>query len=181
MLIDVFQESWKELQNALKDKKHPFNSCTLATVGKNSTIRQRTIILRGITKNNSLLFYTDLRSTKIKHIQNNPKCNLLFYDPKLQFQVTMRGEILIHTNNDAWEKHIGKIEGKAVNNYNTLLAPGKAITNPLALDRIAKLHFALLEFVPASLEYLKLKQDSNHVRAKFQLQQGVWKKTFLVP
>lgn len=181
MLIDLFQESWKALHAISKDKKHPFNTCTLATIGENSTIKQRTVILRGVTESNSLLIYTDLRSKKVKHLKKNPKASLLFYDPKIQLQLVLEGEILVHTNDRLWEKHKNKIEGNAVNNYNSQIAPGKAILNPMTVDRVEKLHFGLLEFIPYKMQYLKLKEDSNHIRAKFQLKEGTWKKTFLVP
>jgi len=181
MLNDLFQEAWKALNVAASEKEHPFKCCTLATIGKNVSVRQRTVVLRGITENKGLLFYTDLRSNKIKQIQHNPKANSLFYDPKTQLQLVFKGTILIHTNDEAWEEHKDSIDGKAVNNYNTLLPPGKPIKNPLRVERIDKLHFGLLEFMPTRMEYLKLKQDSNHLRARFRLDEGIWKQTFLVP
>ena len=181
MLNDLYQEAWKALNVAASGKEHPFNFCTLATIGKNASVRQRTIILRGITEEKSLLFYTDLRSTKIKQIKNNSKANTLFYDPRTQLQLIIKGTILVHTNDENWEEHRDKIDGKSVNNYNTLLAPGKPIKNPLRVERTDKLHFGLLEFVPVRMEYLKLKEDSNHLRARFRFVEGVWKQTFLVP
>ena len=181
MLNDLYQDAWKELNFASSNKEHPFNYFTLATTGKNESIRQRTDILRGVTENKSLLFYTDLRSTKIKQIQTNPKVSGLFYNPKAQLQVIIKGTILIHTHNEEWEEHKEKIDGKAVNNYNTLFPPGKTIKNPLKVERTKKLNFAILEFIPARIEYLKIKEDSNHLRARFRLEDGIWKETFLVP
>jgi len=181
MLNDLFQEAWKELKLASSSKEHPFNYFSLATAGKNASVRQRTVILRGVTENKSLLFYTDLRSTKIKQIRSNAKANGLFYNPKTQLQLIIKGTIIIHTDDDAWEEHKDKIDGRAVNNYNTLFPPGKPIKNPLKVERTNKLHFALLEFVPARIEYLKIKEDSNHLRARFRLEEGTWKETFLVP
>lgn len=181
MLNDLFQEAWKALNVAASGKEHPFNFCTLATVGKNASVRQRTVILRGITEEKSLLFYTDLRSTKIKQIQQNPKANGLFYDPKNQLQLIFKGDILIHTEDEVWEEHKDRIDGKSVNNYNTLLPPGKPIKNPFSVERTKNLHFGLLEFKPVRMEFLKLKEDSNHLRARFRLDEGIWKQTFLVP
>ncbi|WP_010229740.1 pyridoxamine 5'-phosphate oxidase family protein [Gillisia marina] len=181
MLNDLFQEAWKTLNVAASGKEHPFNFCTLATIGKNASVRQRTVILRGLTEEKSLLFYTDLRSTKIKQIKNNSNANCLFYDPKTQLQLILKGKIFVHTDDDIWEEHKDKIDGKAINNYNTLLPPGKPIKNPLKVERTHRLHFGLLEFIPIRMEYLKLKEDSNHLRARFRLDEGIWKQTFLVP
>ncbi|TVZ28027.1 pyridoxine/pyridoxamine 5'-phosphate oxidase [Gillisia sp. Hel_I_86] len=181
MLNDLFQEAWTALKFAASGKEHPFNYCSLATAGKNGTTRQRTVILRGVTEEKSLLFYTDFRSTKIKQLKQNPKANGLFYDPKNQLQLIIKGNILIHTDDDAWEEHKDKIDGKAINYYNTLLPPGKPIKNPFSVERGKKLHFGLLEFKPVRMEFLKIKQDSNHLRARFRLDEGIWKQTFLVP
>lgn len=181
MLNDLFQEAWKSLNTAVSAKEHPFQFCSLATHGKNKNVRQRTLILREVTEEKSLLFYTDLRSNKIKQIKQNPKANGLFYDPKTQLQLVFKGNILVHTDDEIWEGHRDKIDGKSVNNYNTLLAPGKPIKNPLLVERTELLHFGLLEFKPVRLEYLKLRQDSTHLRARFRLDEGIWKQTFLVP
>ena len=181
MLNDLFQEAWKELNAAASGKAHPFNCFTLATVGKNAAVRQRTVILRGITNDNGLLFYTDLRSTKIKQIEHNPKANGLFYDPKSHLQLIFKGDIVIHLDNEIWEEHKDKIDGKSVNNYNTLLPPGKPIKNPFSVERTKNIHFGLLELKPVRMEFLKLKEDSNHLRARFRLDEGIWKQTFLVP
>ncbi len=181
MLNDLFKEAWAALNFAASGKEHPFNCCSLATIGKNASVRQRTVILRGITEEKSLLFYTDLRSTKIKQLQQNPKANGLFYDPKIQLQLIFKGEIVIHTNDELWEEHRDKIDGKAINNYNSLLPPGKPIKNPFTVERTQRLNFALLEFKPIRMEFLKLKEDSNHLRARFRFEEGIWKQTFLVP
>lgn len=181
MLNDLFLEAWAALKFAASGKEHPFNFCSLATIGRKATVRQRTVILRGLTEDKSLLFYTDLRSTKIKHLKQNPNANGIFYDPKIQLQLIFKGEIIIHTNNELWDEHKSKIEGNSINNYNTQLAPGKPIKNPFSVERAEKLHFGLLEFKPLRMEVLKLKKDSNHLRARFWLEEGIWKQTFLVP
>lgn len=181
MLNDLFQEAWKSLKEAASGKDHSFNFCTLATIGKNTSVRQRTVILRGITEDKSLLFYTDLRSTKIKQIEHNSSANGLFYDPKTQLQLVFKGNILVHTDDEIWEEHKDKIDGKAVNNYNTLLPPGKPIKNPFSVERTKNLNFGLLEFKPTKMEFLKLKEDSSHLRARYKLDEGIWKQTFLVP
>jgi pyridoxamine 5'-phosphate oxidase len=181
MLNDLFQEAWKALNIAASGKEHPFNTCTLATVGKNAAVRQRTIAFRGITEDKNLLFYTDLRSTKIKQIEHNPKASVLFYDPKTHLQLVFNGDILIHTDDELWEEHKNRIDGKSINNYNSLLAPGSPIKNPFTVERTEDLNFGLLEFKSVRMEYLKFREDSYHLRARFRLDEETWKQTFLVP
>lgn len=181
MLNDLFQEAWKSLNTALSENDHAFKHCSLATHNEKSGVKQRIVILRGITANNNLLFYTDLRANKIKQLKENSKSSALFYDPKNKLQVIFNGLVHIHTDSEQWEINRNKIDGNAVNNYNSFMAPGKPIKDPFSIKRTKKIHFGVLEFVPKRIEILKLRTDYNHLRARFRLVDGEWKKTYLVP
>ncbi|MCF4101268.1 pyridoxamine 5'-phosphate oxidase family protein [Gillisia sp. M10.2A] len=181
MLNDIFKEIWQELKDASEIKGHPFRFCSLATAEDRTGIRQRTLVLRSISDKGNLLFYTDERSDKVKEITTNPQGNILFYNSEKQLQVSLSGSLQINTNSIEWERHKAKIEGKAVNDYNSKLPPGKPIKNPVRINRVEKLNFALLEFIPTTIEYLKLKSDANHLRARFEMEEEAWSKTFLIP
>lgn len=181
MLNDLFEETWKELHCGYEEKDHPFKSCCLATIELSGKIKQRTVNLRSVTKDKTLLFYTDVRSDKISHIRTNPSASVLFYNPKKHLQISVSGEVEIHEDTEIWTDHYHSIEGRSLNDYNTEDAPGKPIKNPINVRRTKILNFAVLEFVPECIEYLKLRQEPNRIRAYFKLEDKVWKKTFLVP
>ena len=71
-----FQELKEELQKSLVQKKHPFRYFTLATLGLEKIPRLRTVVLRKITEELMLTFYTDKRSKKIMHLKENNKVSL---------------------------------------------------------------------------------------------------------
>ncbi len=181
MLIDLFEETWKELRYGYEEYDHPFKSCCLATIELSGNIKQRTVILREVTEEKTLLFYTDVRSDKISHLRKNPSTSVLFYNPRNNLQLSLCGTVRIHADTQVWTDHFHTIEGRSLNDYNTEDAPGKPIKNPINVRRTKKINFAVLEFIPASIEYLKLRQEPNRIRAYFELRDQEWKKTFLVP
>lgn len=181
MLNDLFEETWKELKCGYEAKEHPFRSCCLATYDKSGKIKQRTVNLRLLTDEKNLLFYTDIRSGKIKQLRENPGASVLFYNPLNNLQISLCGKVVIHEDTQIWTDHYISIEGRSLNDYNTEDPPGKPIRNPLNVRRTKNINFAVLEFVPDCIEYLKLRQEPNRIRAYFELQDKEWKKTFLVP
>lgn len=181
MLNDLFGETWRELKCGYEDKGHPYKSCCFATLDLSGNIKQRTVILREVTEDKTLLFYTDVRSDKIGHLRKNPVASVLFYNPKNKLQIYLCGNIRIHEDTQIWTEHFLSIEGRSLNDYNTEDAPGKPIKNPIDLRRTKKINFAVIEFIPECIEYLKLRQEPNRIRAYFELRDQEWKKTFLVP
>lgn len=181
MLNDLFEETWKELKCGYEEKDHPYRSCCLATMELSGNIKQRTVNLREVTEEKTLLFYTDIRSDKISHLRKNPVASVLFYNPKNKLQIYLCGNVRIHEDTKMWTEHFHNIEGRSLNDYNTKDAPGKPIRNPIDVRRTKNIHFAVLEFEPGSIEYLKLRLEPNRIRAYFELRDKEWKKTFLVP
>ncbi len=181
MLIDHLNETWRELRAGTTDEGHPFKVCSLATFEAQDYIKQRIVNLQEITPEKTLLFYTDERSSKVAQINNNPNASVLFYNYKISLQVIIRGIVKVHTNDDLWQDHRLKIEGRSINDYNTKYPPGKKINNPLAVTRTEEINFAVLEFIPESIEYLKLRAEPNRIRAIFTKENKEWDKTFLIP
>jgi hypothetical protein len=56
---------------------HPWRTPVLGTT-ENNNCRLRTVVLRQATAKLSLWFYTDARSTKVRHIRRHPHVEWLF-------------------------------------------------------------------------------------------------------
>ncbi len=181
MIEDLFKETWKELEQAPATPDHPFSLCSLATKDTEGGIKQRMVNFRKLTSQQNLLFYTDSRSAKIDHLHKNTVASVLFYNPLLQLQIFICGTMLIHTQGKLWDDHRVKIEGRSLQDYNTQYAPGKIIKNPLEVKRTEDLNFALLEFKPEVIEYLKLRIEPNRLRAIFTKKEEGWEKCFMIP
>jgi pyridoxine/pyridoxamine 5'-phosphate oxidase len=153
----------------------------MATTGKKGNVYQRTLVFRKLDQDRNLLFYTDSRSSKVNQLRENPVAGLLFYNPEIKLQLFIQAEAKVITSGEIYEYHKQRIDGRSMNDYNTSSAPGKRIKNPFSVDRNDELHFALLQLKPKLIEYLKLKPDTNHLRAIFEAKDGEWEKSFLVP
>lgn len=169
-----------ELVNGYVQRGHPFRYFTLSTIS-NHKPRQRTVVLRKLASDFTLLFYTDARSQKVQDITKNANVSVLFYDPKKLMQVKLEGKAKIITDVNELNSYWKAIPESSRNDYITKLPPSSNIQNP---DHIVyetdQPHFAAIEIVPESIEYLQLKRP-NHQRVVFTKQNEEWKGQFLVP
>lgn len=176
-----FTELKEELKKGTTTKNHPFRYCTLATIGLERMPRLRTIVLRKVSEELKLTFYTDRRSKKIVHIKENNRISVLFYHPKKLLQVKVDGLAYTVTDKTILKKYWSGIQPNSRKDYTTGSAPGSTISNP---DKVEYLedenHFCMVEIEPFKIEYLKLKRP-NHLRVRFSKIDGDWDGEFLVP
>ena len=92
MTETFFTELEIELRKGTSKKGHPFRYFTLATIGQGPIPRLRTVVLRRVSEDFKLIFYTDRRSKKIQHIKENSSVSLLFYHPKQLLQLKIEGK-----------------------------------------------------------------------------------------
>jgi pyridoxamine 5'-phosphate oxidase len=181
MTQQFLDEAKDELQKSLVKKGHPFRYFTLATVGLDKMARLRTVVLRKITQDLKLIFYTDRRSKKITHITENSKVSLLFYHPKLMLQLKIEGKARIVSDEDVLKTYWNGIQPNSRKDYITQQAPGSTLKSP---DKVEYLdegnYFCIVEIEPFKIEYLKLKRP-NHLRVRFSKDNDKWDGEFLVP
>lgn len=181
MTQQFFDEAKNELQKSLVKKGHPFRYFTLATVGLDKMARLRTVVLRKITPDLNLIFYTDHRSKKITHITENSTVSLLFYHPKLMLQLKVEGKAKIVRDKEVLKTYWNGIQPNSRKDYITQQPPGSALQSPDAVEYLdEENHFCIIEIEPFKIEYLKLKRP-NHLRVRFSKDDDRWDGEFLVP
>ena len=181
MTDSYLKEIRQELANGAEQKEHPFHYFTLGTVGLERLSRLRTVVLRGVENDNSLVFYTDARSKKTLHMVENNKVGLLFFHPEKLLQVRIEGLAFIHKDEQTLENHWDKIHEKARREYSTAAAPGTSLEHPDQLEYLnEENHFCIISVDPYRIEYLKL-QSPNHLRVQYSLEEGLWTSEYLVP
>ena len=126
----IVEEMWSHLEKSTKDRDHDFHSAVFTNLDKEGLPSSRTIILRNISKKNKkIVFHSDYRSPKIKEIEKNNKCLLLFYSPVLKIQLRIKVlstiEYCNEISNTAWTNT--KLMSRKC--YLTSVAPGKIISN----------------------------------------------------
>jgi len=181
MTENFFQELQNELQKGVKKRGHPFRYCTLATIGLENMPRLRTVVLRQVSEDLKLRFYTDKRSKKIVQIKESNKVSVLFYEPKKLLQVKVEGLASIINDESELEKYWSGVQPNSRKDYTTISAPGSDITNPDQVEYLEdENYFCIVEIEPFEIEYLKLKRP-NHLRIRFSKNDGEWGGEFLVP
>ena len=182
-LDDIINIVFSELEKGASKKKHPFKNVVLTTVNKKMPI-SRWVVFRKLTSQQNLLIYTDFRSEKIKNLEKNSYCGLLFYNNKQGLQIYFNTTSTIHQKNDLTKKYWHGIVGTSSENYTTKYPPGSPINNIDEGHKIDKdlkdKYFSIIELCPIKMSVLQLRRD-GHVRASFTKINNEWKGSFIVP
>ena len=87
--IDQFQKWWAEAINSQIDE---VNAMTLATASSDGMPAARIMLLKGFDKN-GFVFFSNYKSYKAMHLEENPKACLVFFWKELERQVRIEGAI----------------------------------------------------------------------------------------
>ncbi len=181
MAANYLEEIREELQKGYTEKDHPFRYFTLATVGLDRVARLRTVVLRKVSDNLKLTFYTDKRSKKITHIKENKGVSLLLYHPTKLLQLKIEGTATYRDDDATKEEYWGKLDSYAKKQYTTSRSPGSNLTDPNDMEYLnGENHFCLVEITPYKIEYLKLSRP-HHIRVRFSKVGIQWENEYLVP
>ncbi|MDB9755279.1 pyridoxamine 5'-phosphate oxidase family protein [Winogradskyella sp.] len=180
-MIDQFLEEVKrELISGPSKKRHPFRYFVLAT-DSNGKPKQRTVVLRKVLPDLSLVFYTDSRTDKLKDLKLNNQFSALFYHPKKLMQIRIEGHAALITDKDQIATYWHTVQEASKKDYSKTLAPSTTINNPDVVDYTTENHyFCPVKLIPNNIEYLRLKRP-NHLRIAFSKKNDDWSGTFLVP
>jgi len=176
-----FEELSNELHKGVNKKGHPFRYLTMATVGNSKIARLRTVVLRQVSENLNLTIYTDGRTKKIEHIDQNNWVSLLLYHPKSLLQLKIEGKAVIVKDKERLQRCWSGVQPSSRKDYITETTPGTEIDNPDHVEYLEDENFfTMIDIIPEKIEYLKLKRP-NHLRVLFTRKNEDWKGSFLVP
>lgn len=179
MLDDIFKSHINELKFGYLKRKHPFRYCYLSSVFENKPV-VRTVVLRDMTEDYELVFFTDSRSQKVKQFQSNPNAEVLFYHPKKLRQIKATGTISFLEDEEKLAHYRNKVQGSSLKDYITQSPPSTPIKNSDNVDyNEDEVHFCVMLLRIEILEGLQLKRP-NHIRSRFKRANN-WEGEFLVP
>lgn len=180
MVKPNISEIHSALQASLSDRSHPFRHFCLATSNRQGYPTQRTVILRSVSPDLELSFYTDSRSEKVGQIRENPRVSLLFYHPQDLWQLRIQGHAAIQEIDQSlpiWES----LPKESRKNYRSIPPPGSSIA---AYDEVQYLsdttYFCRVEIRSIKVESLQLNY-TPHKRRLLWKEKSQWKETYLVP
>ena len=172
---------FESLQEAADKKSHPFRIFTLGTVGLDRMARLRIVVLRGITEDKELLFYTDRRSKKVTHMKENNKVGMLFYDQENKIQLKAEGIATLVKDKDTLKGYWNGIAEENRKDYTSSTPPGSIVGNPDDVEYLKdRDYFTAVKVTLYKLEYLHL-QPVSHVKIRYSKLEGSWISEYLVP
>jgi len=191
---DIREQIWKELGRATHDRHHAWRTPVLATAtegGGVNGVNARTVVLRGAQAKHQLLeIYTDQRSSKVAELSAQPNACLVFWSPRLHWQLRVQAEWSIQTTGaEVASRWQAVRQTKSAGDYMTYLAPGASLPQGegdgegegnlqgAGLAPVAKAveenYFAILQARVIEIDWLELGRE-QHRRAKWVGEAWQW-------
>jgi pyridoxamine 5'-phosphate oxidase len=188
--IDQFQKWWTEAINSQIDE---VNAMTLATASTDGMPSARIMLLKGFDKN-GFVFFTNYKSYKAMHLEENPKACLLFFWKELERQVRITGLIKRVSEKDSDEyffsRPVGSQIGAWASNQSQVIQSREWLENRyLQLSEEFKQkelkrppHWGGYLVMPVIIEFWQGRTSSLHDRIKYSLEEDAsWKIESLSP
>ena len=189
---EIEKKIWSLLVDAVKNRSSEFRT-PVFICGNDKDLDGRVVVLRKADQqNNFIQYHSDIRSSKIEKIKQNPKCSILFYGKEEKIQLRIKAECTVNYDNkitrESWEK-TGHISRKC---YLVTNGPGTESDKPTSgLDNkfdnfdftkeeseAGYKNFCVIRCNIKSIEWLYL-AAKGHRRALFDFENN--KKNWLVP
>ena len=111
---EIEKKIWNLLTNAVKDRSSEFRT-PVFICGNGEDLDGRVVVLRKVDQKNSIIqYHSDIRSSKIEKIKNNPNCSILFYGKEEKIQLRIKAICEVNYDNEitkeSWENtgHISR-------------------------------------------------------------------------
>jgi len=156
------EQLWHYLGKIAQDSGHPARVISLASVDQQGAAQVRSVILREVEPW-SLSVYTDSRSPKVAQLRQDPRAEILIWDPdpRWQLRFSAQAEVVLGPETDRlWQRIKGT---SAASDYLAPQAPGAPLASETeALDEPA---IAILRFKVIKIDWLEL-NPSGHRRQR---------------
>ncbi len=180
---ELFQSVIDHLNRATASARHPFRLCHLVTYDLEKEIPEsRMVVCRGASDDLELTFYTDSRSPKVLQLEAHPTSTVVFWHPRKQIQLRLRGTCKVHLEGSSvYEDHITRIKSSGrISDYTSPQPPGSTLQKNSSEQPISSLNFAVITFTPESADILQLHRD-GHKRIRVEHVNSNWTITEVVP
>jgi pyridoxine/pyridoxamine 5'-phosphate oxidase len=120
-LNHIFFECWSNLE-ATGSKDLALRNMTVCNHAADD-INAYTVVLREVNAQTyNLTFYTDHRSPKVEQLRMNAKVTVVIYNDEEKLQLTLKGEVIVHYQNEISQQYWQKSGYKGRRSY--LAKPG---------------------------------------------------------
>ena len=169
-LQECRREAFRLLARGVADRRSPFHTPTLATVGPDGAPSLRTVVLRAFDPTLRRLYvHTDARSAKAADIAAEPRVALHAYDAAARVQLRLSGRAVLHRGDAVADAAWSSSRAQSRVCYAIEPPPGTPIDAPLPGPDDASAgrdNFVVVAIGVETLEWLWLSVD-GHRRARF--------------
>ena len=174
---------WQELQRAPLDKHHDWRTPVLATVDAQGRPQARTVVLRQADRAaQTLVFFTDARSPKCAELRALPDAALLFWSPRLSWQLRAGVHARVITEGPEVDAAWARVRSSpAAGDYLSARPPGDVLDDvqadvagggaPIAPGAH---HLAVVRLAVQTLDWLELAR-TGHRRARVSGDKVEWR------
>ncbi|MDX2265477.1 MAG: pyridoxamine 5'-phosphate oxidase family protein [Hyphomicrobiales bacterium] len=162
-----------QMTAAVADRRSPFHTPCVATIGLDGAPALRTVVLRGFESGSrTLRFHTDVRSRKWTELRAEARVSVHGYDAGRKLQLRFRGAADLHSQDAIAEAAWAASRAMSRMCYAQAVAPGAAVETPddaardPLLDDAAFANFAVVVVRFTDMEWLYL-AARGHRRAAF--------------
>lgn len=163
-------EAFALLARGVADRRSPFHTPTLATLGLDGAPSARTLVLRGFdAPGRTIRLHSDARSGKCAELARDARCALHLYDAPHQVQLRLEGIATLHRDDAAADAAWAATRPFSRLIYGIAPGPGTPVPAPSAapaVDAGARANFAVIHLHFARMEWLWLAAE-GHRRARF--------------
>ena len=188
--VNQFEKWWREAVNSKIDE---VNAMTLATASGDGMPAARIMLLKGFDKN-GFVFFTNYKSYKAMHLEENPKACLVFFWKELERQVRITGLVKKIPEKQSDEYFLSRPMGSQIGAWTS--SQSQVIENREWLeDRYLQLtedfkqkelkrppHWGGYVVMPVIIEFWQGRPSRLHDRIQYTLEEGgSWKIERLSP
>tara|TARA_B110000438_G_C15676490_1_gene590427 strand:- start:13 stop:618 length:606 start_codon:yes stop_codon:yes gene_type:complete len=193
-LDEVNKKLWDMIEEAVKNRHSSFHIPVMIN-GSKDQMGGRVVVLRNAnSKNKTIRFHSDIRSSKIDLIKKDPIIFFIFYDKEEKIQLRVLGKAILNYKNTVTKNSWKKTTHMSRKCYLATQPPGTISHEPTSgiSDKIENLkytieesqagyeNFCVIETKIKSIEWLYL-AAKGHRRAKFEYIENEIKKKWLTP
>jgi hypothetical protein len=187
-LAGTLAEAWAMLVRGAADRRHPFHTLQVATIGEDGAPSVRTVVLRAAAPGErTLRFHTDSRSRKARELAADPRVALHAYHPAAKIQLRLSGTATLHRDDAMADSAWAATRPFSRACYRLAAAPGTAVDDPDAAlaeagsgPEAGREVFVAVTVSVARLEFLFL-AAAGHRRALFAWRGEALEARWLVP
>jgi hypothetical protein len=185
-LAAVLDTAWRLLAAAVGDLAAPLRTPVVIGLADSGPDGRVMVLRECCVATAQLIFHTDLRSPKAKHLQRDSRVAIVGYDASRLIQLRLHGQARFETDDDAVDSVWRATSPTARRNYSTQWPPGARLDSagngqPESVDdSAARRNFARMIVDIAHIDWLDL-AATGHSRAVFDASAEGWTGTWRVP